>query len=162
MASLKTIEGKPTSTLVSGNMYFYQYIAEPTVAFYDAFPLIFMIRRKGTNFEGINFHYLSTERRLELFKLMKDFFSTDTVESDTRLLVKGFRRILLVSKAYRDAKVALHRYKFANIQSKIIMVEPKNWEYAIKEPVQKFFTNTGRKKASGSVWRKTLKQSKKG
>ena len=42
------------------------------------------------------------------------------------------------------------------------MVEPKNWEFAIKEPVQKFITNSGGKKTSGSVWRKTLRQSKKG
>jgi hypothetical protein len=163
MAKLKTIEGTSVTGLRSGNMYFYRYRAEPTVPTYDVYPLIFMIRKRGSVIEGINFHYMGIERRINLLNEMKPFFSTkNLIESDTRLIVKRFRDLLLVSRKLRDAKIALHRYRIPNIISKVIRIEPSNWEFAIKEPVQKFITNTGKKRASGSVWRKTLKQSKKG
>ena len=163
MAKLKTIEGVSVNGLLSGHMYFYRYRAEPAVPIYDEFPLIFMIRKRGVVIEGINFHYMGIERRTNLLNEMKPFFSKkNLIESDTRLIVRRFRDLLLVSRKLRDAKIALHRYRIPNIISKVIRVEPSNWEYAIKQPVQKFITSSGSKKASGSVWRKTLRQSKKG
>lgn len=162
MAKLKTIEGTSVAGLRSGNMYFFRYEAEPTVPIYDAWPLIFMIRKKGMLIEGINFHYMGIERRNKLLNEMKPFFNTDLIESDTRLLVRRFRQLLLVSRKLRDAKVGLHRYKINNIRSKIILVDPRNWASAIKEPVQKFISSSGGKKNARGIWKQTLRQSKRG
>lgn len=163
MAKLKTIEGITVTELRSGHMYFYRYRAEPTVPVYDEFPLIFMIRKRGVLIEGINFHYMDIKRRMNLLNEMKPFFNTkNLVESDTRLLVRRFRSLLLVSRKLRDAKIALHRYRIPNMISKVIRVKPENWEFAIKEPVQKFISSSGGRKASAGIWRKTLRQSKKG
>lgn len=160
MAKLKSIEGTIVTRLYSGNMYFYRYTAEQNGTFNDTYPLIFMIRKKGSLIEGINFHYMGIERREDLFNEMKPFFSTELIESDTRLLVRRFRNLLLVSRNLKDAKIALHRYKISNISSKVIMVEPKNWEFAIREPVEKFITNTGGKKTSRSIWKETRRKSR--
>jgi hypothetical protein len=161
MAKLKSIEGSVVTKLLSGNMYFYRYSAETLTPFYDEYPLIFMIRKKGSLIEGINFHYMGVARRRALLNEMKPFFNTDVIESDTRLLVRRFRNLLLVTRKLRDAKIALHRYKINNIRSKIIMVEPENWEYAIREPTQKFITNSGNRQTQRNIWKRTNIQAKR-
>ena len=120
MAILRQIEGKTATKLISGKMYFYKYEASSKTEYYNKFPLIFMLRKRGSLFEGIDFHYLDLKRRIELFENMKPYFSTEDVEEKTILFVKTFRKIIQKSKIFRSAKVSFRKYKKENIKSKII------------------------------------------
>ena len=137
---LRKIEGIKVSTLVSGNMYFYRYLAQPTNILFDMYPLIFMIRKKGMLFEGINFHYIPVKYRMPLFEDMRRFFDDDEIEDDTRLRVRAFRYLILSSRKYRFAKIALHRYVQSSIRSKVLRIPATDWEKTIMQPAQRFLT----------------------
>jgi|TARA_B110000467_G_scaffold84151_1_gene75998 hypothetical protein len=155
-AKLNIIEGNQVTSLVSGNMYFYKYKAEPTEILYDRFPLIFMIRKKGMLFEGINFHYIPVKWRMPLFEDMKIFFDSDEIADDTRLRVRAFRNLIMSNRKYRFAKASLKRYKRENIRSKMIMIPPTEWEKAILQPAEMFIAGTGKRLNTKVIHRETL------
>ena len=159
-AKLNIIEGIQVSSLISGNMYFYKYLAEPTNILYDRFPLIFMIRKKGQVFEGINFHYIPVKWRIPLFEDMKIFFDSDEIADDTRLRVKAFRNLIMSNRKYRFAKVALHRYRRENIRSKVLMIPPKEWEKTILQPAEKFVSGNLQKLNTKIIHRESLIKSR--
>jgi len=140
MSRLKQIEGIKVSTLYSGNMYFYRYLAQPTNILFDMYPLIFMIRKRGMLWEGINFHYIPVKYRMPLFEDMKMYFDDDELQEDTRLRVRAFRYLILSSRKYRFAKIALHRYVQSGIRSKVLKIPATEWKNSIMEPAQRFVT----------------------
>tara|TARA_B110000438_G_C15438835_1_gene489476 strand:- start:114 stop:614 length:501 start_codon:yes stop_codon:yes gene_type:complete len=158
---LNIIEGIQVSSLISGNMYFYKYLAEPTNILFDRFPLIFMIRKKGMLFEGINFHYIPVKWRMPLFEDMKIFFDSDEIEDDTRLRVKAFRNLIMTNRKYRFAKIALHRYRKNHIRSKMIMIPPTEWQKAILQPAEKFVTGNLQKLSKRMIHKESLIRSRK-
>ena len=160
MATLRKIEGKTTTRLISGKMYFYRYKATET-EYYNKFPLIFMLRKRGDLFEGIDFHYLDLKRRIELFENMKPYFSTEDVEEKTVLFVRNFRTIIQRSKIFRSAKVSFRKYKKENIKSTIIESNPNDWLLSLQQPAEMFITLEGKKIISMSVWKETLKLQRK-
>ena len=160
MATLRKINGKTTTRLISGKMYFYRYKATET-EYYNKFPLIFMLRKRGNLFEGIDFHYLDLKRRIELFENMKPYFSTKGITEKTILFVKKFRIIIQRSKIFKSAKVSFRKYKKENIKSSIIEVNPNDWLLALQQPAEKFITLEGKKIISISVWKETLKLQRK-
>jgi len=160
MATLRYIQGKPTTKLISGKMYLYRYQAESK--YYNKFPLIFMLRKKGDLFEGIDFHYIDLGRRIELYENMKPFFSTKGITEKTILFVKKFRTIMHRSKSFRGAVVSFRKYKKENIKSKIIEVSPNNWLTALRQPAEMFVTSEGKIIRSTNIWKETLKLQRAG
>ena len=142
-------------------MYFYKYEASSKTEYYNKFPLIFMLRKRGNLFEGIDFHYLDLKRRIELFENMKPYFSTKGITEKTILFVKKFRKIIQRSKIFKSAKVSFRKYKKENIKSKIIEVNPNDWLLSLQQPAEMFITSKGKKITSMSVWKETLKLQRK-
>lgn len=159
-AKLNIIEGIQVSTMISGNMYFYKYLAEPTNILFDRFPLIFMIRKKGQVFEGINFHYIPVKWRMPLFENMRKFFDSDELQEDTRLRVKAFRNIILTNMKYRFARIAIHRYQMNNIRSKVLRIPPAEWEKTILQPAEMFIADTGKRINKKKVFLESLIKSR--
>jgi hypothetical protein len=159
MATLRKIQGETATRLISGKMYLYRYQAESE--YYNRFPLIFMLRKRGNLFEGIDFHYIDPERRVELFENMRSFFSTKDITENTILFVKKFRTIMQRSKIFRSAIVSFRKYKKENIKSKIIEINPNDWLTALQQPAEMFVTLEGRKIKSMVIWKETLKLQRK-
>jgi len=157
MATLKKVKGKKASLLMPGKMYFYKYEAFDT-EYYNKYPVIFLLRKRGGSFEGIDFHYLFPLQRNLLFERMTPFFSTPEITEDTILQVVGFRKIMFKVKKYKAAKVIFKKYKIKNVRSKIIEINPNDWLSTIKQPLEKFVMTLEEKKIlSILVWKKTLK-----
>ena len=157
MANIRTY-GVQTARMLSGNMYFYRYNAEDNNEYYDRYPLIFMLRKRGNIFEGINFHYLAVSRRKKLFAQILTFMDTSTIETNSRIMVRPYRKIILMSRSYILGKITLHRYKQSNISSRIIKVRPEHWLDAISEPAEKFLVPNAGIVNSSYVWRKTFQR----
>lgn len=161
MAKLRNIEGITTNSLISGHMYYFKYIAEPENEYYDMFPLIFMTRKKGTLFEGVNFHYMSIPRRNTLYENLQRFLSDKVIDGNTRLRVKAFRELIFRSIPLRDGKIAFHRYQYANIASKILRIEPENWSTAINQKGAELFRRgQGGRMNKKQIWRETKLKSR--
>jgi hypothetical protein len=153
---LNTISGERTNKILSGQMYYFKYEAEPTNIYYDRFPLVFVVKKRGRLFEGINFHYMQLKYRTQVLEDMKPFFDSKEITEDTRLKVKAYRQIILTSKKYRFARATYHRYRMENIRSKIIQISPTSWNTAILEEAEKFIMSGGGKKTSAKVFKETL------
>ena len=152
---LNTISGERTNRILSGQMYYFKYLAEPTNPYYDRFPLIFVVRKRGPLLEGFNFHYMHLKYRTQLLKDVSPFFDEKDLSADTRLRVTALRQIILTSMKYRFARAAYHRYRLENIRSKIIKISPLSWKSAILEDAEKFYTGDGKVKKSAKVFRET-------
>ena len=157
---LNKIEGQKVSAFLSGRMYYFRYLAEPTNVYFDRFPLIFVTKKRGRLLEGINFHYINLKYRTQLFELMRPFFDTDEIEENTRLRVKSFRKIILESTKFRHAKVALHRYRIENVRSKILMLSPSSWDSVILKESERFVSGTGKTMNSKIIFRESLIKSR--
>ena len=89
------IGGQQVSQLLLGDMYQFEYETTLADKYFDAFPLIFILRRNKVSsqgekyFEGINFHYYDLPRRISLFRTLSRFFTnkviTDEEEDDDEL-----------------------------------------------------------------------------
>jgi len=157
---LNTIEGERSNIILAGNMYYFKYEAEPSNLYFDRFPLVFVLRKRGRLFEGINFHYMYNKYRPDIIENMKNFLDEDELSKDTRLRVRAYRQLILTSRKYRFAKAAFHRYRMENIRSKIIKISPLSWGNVIMKDVEKFILSTGGKKTSKQVFRETLLKTK--
>ncbi len=157
---LNTIEGERVNKILSGSMYYFKYLAEPTNLYYDRFPLIFVVRKRGPLLEGFNFHYMHLKYRTQLLKDVSPFFDEKDLSADTRLRVTALRQIILTSRKYRFARAAYHRYRLENIRSKIIKISPLSWRSAILEDAEKFYTGDGKVKKSAKVFRETYLKTK--
>ena len=118
MARLKwsKIEGEKVSTLVLGNLYFFEYKTFNSENYFDAFPLIFLLSKRRRNeegkryFEGINFHYFEPDIRIQMFRSMSRFFTNniliDEDEEDDEKSDKELEKTqsLLVNKLKDEEK----------------------------------------------------------
>lgn len=153
---INKIQGERVNVIFSGNMYYFKYEAEPRNLYFDRFPLVFVLRKRGRLFEGINFHYMYDKYRTDILENMKSFLDEDELSEDTRLRVKAYRQLILTSRKYRFAKAAFHRYRMENIRSKIIKISPLSWKDIILKEAEKFMLSAGGKKTSAKVHRETL------
>jgi len=59
---------------VSGHMYIFEYKAKMAskLAYYDEFPLVYVIKASRTEFWGLNLHYMSPKKRAWVVKRLLD------------------------------------------------------------------------------------------
>ena len=161
--TIRGVTGIKVNTILSGNMYYFKYIAEPTNIYYDRWPLVFIIKKRGRLLEGINFHYLDVKFRKVIFENIKPFLSLnedDKIDNDSRIFVKKYRNMVYNVKSFRFAKSILHRYRTENIRSQIIMIQPNNWASTIITTSENFVMSQGGIKNSQKVFRETLIKSR--
>ena len=119
-------------------MYHYRYKAFTKNIRYDEYPLIFMIRKRSTYFDGINFNYLNLGKRLQLLNFLKGYITTVSLTENTFLLVKAMKHTLMTSPRLNYAIKSLHRYRITNIKSSVLKISPMNWQNAITKSMGKF------------------------
>lgn len=160
-------EGERVKFIFPGQLYYFKYKAEPSVPYYDRFPLVFVLRKRGKLFEGFNFHYMKIVNRLVLIERMKPFFEDEDIidfneeelGEDSRLRVKAFRELVYKSKRFRFARATLHRYKIDNVRSKILRIIPEDWMKVVTEfrvSSKQFITSQGGMKRISQVYKETL------
>ena len=121
------IEGQQVSQFFLGEMYQFEYETLEADKYYDAFPLVFVLRRNQKNrktgdkyIDGGNFHYYDLPRRIELFRTMARFFTntilTDEEEADDELDTV----IEEITKITSSSKTLSSRIEIAEAQNKRI------------------------------------------
>jgi hypothetical protein len=159
LVNIRGIEGYLSSKLISGNMYYFKYKAKTSNIVYDVYPLIFVTKRIGTLIEGINFHYFDNQLRMKIFNSLTPFLSENQLTSDTRLLVKAYRKIILVSKKQRLAKISFHRYRLKRVRSEILRIPPNKWKESIPMNMEQFKTSAGKMVKSNIIFRESMLKS---
>ena len=131
----------------SGNMYMYWYDPKhkQTLPYYDTFPLSIMVSRAKDGFYGLNLHYLSPKVRARFLDELLLTLNNDRYDDSTKMKI-NYNLLKSVNK-YREFKPCFKHYLTKHVDSKIVMVQPPEWEIAIFLPTERF-----NKKNKTHVW----------
>jgi len=121
-----------------GHMYMFIYNPKhkDTLPYYDRFPLIFPINRAKGGFLGINMHYLPYQLRAKLMDALYDVASNDKFDESTK--IKASYGILSGAAKYREFKPTIKHYLVDHVVSKLVYINPSEWDVALFLPVEKF------------------------
>ena len=161
MAKVRGIEGK-VSPIYFGNMYLYWYVpTDQRSGYFDLFPLVMVTKVVGSSFEGINFHYVQMKRRIQLFNLLKPFFTDETLTEESRFDAKSFRKKIFNMYKFRDAKVSYRKYLKKGIGGSVVKISPLKWKETISTSnVEKFLRIDRGKQNPATVWKESLARSR--
>jgi len=121
-----------------GMMYcfFYDPKTKDDLPYWDKFPVVLVLERYNDGFLGLNLHYLPIKYRMAfLSKLMR--FAQLTAEDDIKRMRISYE-ILNSAKRYAEFRPMLKRYLFGHLRSKLLMVQPNEWDVASMLPLQQF------------------------
>lgn len=131
--------------------FYYDPKGKESLPYYDRFPMVLAIEKYNDGFLGLNLHYLPFNYRLAfLGKLLKFAVQGEPGEID-RLRVTY--DILVASKRLKEFRPCIKRYLSGHIQSKILAIQPNEWDIAAFLPLQQF-----RGAKSQEVWQESLEQ----
>ena len=127
----------PTNFRV-GDLYMFAYDPKhkDTLPYYDKFPVIFPISEAKGGFYGINFHYLPYPLRAKLMDALYDIVNNKDYDTNTR--VKLSYQILNSASKFKVFQPTLKHYLYSHVRSRLIYVNPSEWDIAIFLPVERF------------------------
>ena len=145
-------EGPTRSRQVYGSMYNFQYDPKlkGVLPYYDRFPLCIPVQKAPKGFHGLNLHYLHPRIRARFLDALFDTVSNKKFDKTTRMRMTY--NILKASTRMKWFKPCFKHYLSSNIESKLLLIEPADWEIAIFLPTDSF-----RKVAKESVWKESRK-----
>ena len=126
------------SRTMMGNMYMYFYDPKhrETLPYYDMFPLTIMVKRAPGGFYGMNLHYLKPIVRAKFLDNLSETLTNEDYDETTRFRVR-YNLLDSVAK-YRDFRPCFKHYLSSHIDSRIVLVQPPEWEIAIFLPTEQF------------------------
>ena len=140
-------------TFVKGKLYFFLYDpkTKEELPYYDRFPLVLVLEKYDDGFLGLNLHYLPVKYRILFLRKLMQFAILDDEDDIKRMRVTY--DILNASKRFREFKPCIKRYLFPHIKSRILAVQPNEWETAMYLPVHQFKGEKPQK-----IWKESMEE----
>lgn len=150
---IKKETDRNSTRFLMGGLYYFYYSAKTAdrLDYWDAFPLVMPLQRYNDGFLGLNLHYLPPRIRAGFMDKLLDRAITDDDNNPVRVRVTY--EILNATKRYKEFKPCLKRYLYGNIASRMLRVQPTEWETAVFLPTQQF-----QKATSREVWKESMDQ----
>jgi hypothetical protein len=139
-----------------GGLFFFYYDpkTKSELPYYDRFPLVLVLEKYSDGFLGLNLHYLPLNYRFIFLDKLMDYASLNKENNINRMRVTY--DILSASKRYKEFRPCIKKYLNGHVQSRIIAVQPNEWDVAAFLPVQQF-----RKATAQEVWNESLEEIRK-
>ena len=135
---MKSDIGEFVTSITLGSMYMFMY--DPKTAdklpYYDTIPVVVTFRKVPDGFYGLNLHYLPPLFRMRLLDKMMELVNDDTLSEDTRMAVTW--KILNNASRYPGVNVAVKRYLYNQVGSRLMRIFPKDWRKTIMLPIDNF------------------------
>ena len=146
-----------TNRFLIGGLYYFYYNAKTAdrLDYWDAFPLVIPLERYNDGFLGLNLHYIPPKIRAGFMDKLMDRAVVN--QNDDPVKVRISYEILDATKRYKEFRPCLKRYLYPRIASKILMVQPHEWETAVFLPTQQF-----QKATAKEVWQESMNEIKYG
>lgn len=121
-----------------GHMYMFVYDPKhkATLPYYDRFPLIFPINKAKGGFLGLNMHYLPPILRAKLMDALYDTANNQSFDENTKLKLSF--NILNNASKFKEFKPTLKHYLADHVRSKLVYVNPVEWDIALFLPSPQF------------------------
>jgi len=126
------------SKLLLGNLYFFHYSPKnaETLPYYDVFPLVLVLAKYNDGFLGLNLHYLPVKMRAIFLDRLQSYAIYDN-DNDIRKIRITYDILSSVKRLVAYAP-CLKRYLYGHVNTKLLKVEPHEWETALFLPVEQF------------------------
>ena len=123
---------------ILGGLYhfFYDPKGKDDLDYYDRFPLVLALEKYPDGFLGLNLHYLPIKYRVAFLDKLMEYAVLDADNDPRRLRVTY--DILQASRRFKEFRPCIKRYLHSHIKSKILTIEPKEWEVAVFLPTHLF------------------------
>lgn len=130
-----------------GGLYHFNYDPKhkKTLPIYDTFPLVFpfAIAKDKKGFLGINMHYLAPKLRVAVFTELLRLKTGRGYGEKTKLQL-NYSKLMKLSRS-KYLKHATKHYLFDHMRSKLIFVDPRNWEVVVSLPSERFVKGSRKK-----------------
>ena len=138
---------------VKGKLYYFVYDPKlkHQLPYYDKFPLVLVLDKYEDGFLGLNLHYLPVKYRIIFLRKLMRFALLDDADDIKRMRVTY--DILNASKSFREFRPCIKRYLFPHIRSRILGVQPNEWETSMYLPVHQF---KGEK--APTIWKESMEE----
>lgn len=136
-----------------GGLYFFVYDpkGKDDLDYYDKFPLVMPLERYSDGFLGLNIHYLPLRYRVLFMKKLLNLAIYNDEDEIKRIRITY--QILEASKRYKEFRPCIKKYLYPHIKSRILAVQPNEWDTAIYLPVQQF-----KKAPVSKVWKESVEE----
>jgi len=136
-----------------GGMYYFVYDpkTKDDLPYYDRFPLVIPLKRQSDGFIGLNIHYLPLRYRVIFLKKLLSFALYNDEDEIKRVRVTY--PMLDASSRLKEFRPCLKKYLYSHIKSRILAVEPEEWDVATYLPVHQF-----KKAQPKEVWKDSLEE----
>jgi hypothetical protein len=137
-----------------GNLYCFYYDpkTKENLPYWDRFPLTLVLEKYSDGFLALNLHYLPIRHRAVFLDKLLDFA---VMRDDDILKMRVTYDILAASKRFKEFKPCVKRYLYSHLKSKILAIQPNEWEVATFLPMHQF---KGEK--SQKIWQESLQKIK--
>jgi hypothetical protein len=134
--------------------FYYDPKTKEDLPYYDRFPMVLILDRYDDGFLGLNLHYLPYQYRVAFLKKLFEFAVLNKDDEIKRLRVTY--DILTASRRLREFRPCIKRYLFSQVQSRLLTIQPNEWEIATLLPLQQF-----KKARATTVWRESIEEIRK-
>jgi hypothetical protein len=139
-----------------GGLYYFVYDPQGKneLPYYDRFPLVMPLKREADGFLGLNLHYLPIKYRVNFLRKLLPLALYNDEDEIKRIRITY--PILNASSRYREFRPCIKKYLYTHIKSRILAVQPNEWDIATYLPVQQF-----RKTTVNQVWKESVGEIRK-
>jgi len=116
--------------------FYYDPIGKADLPYYDRFPMVLALEKYNDGFLGLNLHYLPYKYRLAFLGKLLDYATMD--DDNNVMKVRITYDILSASKRFKEFRPCIKRYLTSQIKSKVLTIQPNEWEIASFLPIQQF------------------------
>lgn len=134
-----------------GGLYYFYYdpLTKKEMPYYDKFPLVMPLKREGDGFLGLNLHYLPIRYRIQFMRKLLPYAVYN--EDDEIKRIRVTYPILDSSSKFKEFRPCIKKYLYSRIRSKILKVQPEEWDIALYLPIHQF-----RKERAATVWQESV------
>lgn len=148
---------KPTDRqkFLMGGLYYFIYDPKTKndLPYYDRFPLVMPLKREPDGFLGLNMHYLPIRYRINFMRKLMPLAIYNDEDEIKRIRITY--PILDSSRKYKEFRPCIKKYLYGHVKSRILAVEPQEWDIALYLPIQQF-----KKENAMAVWKESVEQIK--
>ena len=136
---------------VMGGLYHFIYdtLTKERLPYYDIFPLVIPLQPLPDGFLALNLHYLPIKYRAAFMDKLMNFAILNKEDDPKRISVTY--EILNASRNYREFRPCIKHYLKSQIKTRIIAIEPFEWETALFLPTAIFKGATPQKVHKESI-----------
>jgi hypothetical protein len=151
---IKAETERETNRFTLGGLYCFYYDpkTKDDLPYWDKFPLVLVLERYNDGFLGLNLHYLPIRHRAAFLDKLMDYA---VMKGDDIMKMRVTYDILTSTKRFREFKPCIKRYLFPHLKSRILKIQPNEWEVAVFLPMHQF---KGAKPQQ--VWQESIDQIK--